>query len=183
MQKFQPVRISLKTGEELEIREAVPEDARSLLAYVEAVSGESDNLTFGPGEFGITLAQEEEYLAALVKRSNAIYLVGLIDGEIVANLSFAGGQRRRMQHAGEFGMSVRKRHWNKGIGQALLAAFLTWCRNSGAIRKVNLRVWVDNSAAIHLYEKFGFKVEGRRTREFQLAGEFADVFFMGLELD
>ena len=60
-----------------------------------------------------------------------------------------------MQHAGEFGMSVRKRHWNKGIGQALLAAFLTWCRNSGAIRKVNLRVWVDNLSLIHISAGLG----------------------------
>lgn len=183
MQKFQPRRIRLKTGEELVIREATPQDAAGLLDYVEAISGESDNLTFGPGEFDLTLAQEQEYLAAVQKRSTAIYLVGFLGDELVASLSFTAGLRKRMSHAGEFGMSVRKSHWNKGIGAAMLGAFLDWCRHTGEIRKVNLRVRVDNQAAIHLYTKFGFKLEGRRSREFYLGGEFKDIFLMGLEID
>lgn len=183
MSKFKPLHIRLKSGEELEIREASPSDAPGLLSYVEAISGESDNLTFGPGEFNMTLAQEKEFLAAMEKRSNAIYLLGLLDGEIVAGLSFMGGMRRRMSHAGEFGMSVRKAHWNKGIGAAMLSTFLGWCRRTREIRKVNLRVRVDNRAAIHLYSKFGFQLEGRRTREFMIDGRFVDVFFMGLDID
>ena len=183
MGKFQPKRLRLKSGEELEIREARSADAASLVQYVEAVSGESDNLTFGPGEFELTAAQEAEYLEAMAKRSNAIHLLGLLDGEIVASLSFAGGLRSRMRHAGEFGMSVRRMHWNKGIGNVMLSVFLDWCRRSEEIRKVNLRVRVDNHAAIHLYEKHGFKLEGRKTREFLLAGVFVDVLYMGLEID
>ncbi|HBN94999.1 MAG TPA: N-acetyltransferase [Firmicutes bacterium] len=183
MQKFQPVRIRIKSGEELGIREALVQDAADLLRYVDAISQESDNLTFGPGEFGITLAQEEEYLAAQQRRSNAIYLLGLIDGEIVASLSFAGGARRRIKHAGEFGMSVLKEHWNRGIGTMMLSAFLDWCRCKEEIRKVNLRVRVDNDAAIHLYENVGFKREGRISREFQIEGQFFDTLCMGLEID
>ncbi|HPT84112.1 MAG TPA: GNAT family protein [Limnochordia bacterium] len=183
MEKFPPRRFRLKTGEEIEIREAAPQDAGALLDYVEAISAESDNLTFGPGEFALTLTQEQEYLAAMQKRSNSIYLVGFLGEELVSSLSFAGGLRRRMIHAGEFGMSVRKGHWNKGIGAAMLGAFLDWCRHTGEIRKVNLRVRVDNQAAIHLYTKFGFKLEGRRSREFYLGGEFKDIFLMGLEID
>lgn len=183
MPKFQPISISLKNGETLEIREATTEDAASLLRFVDAVSGESENLTFGPGEFGITLAQEESYLAAQQKLSNSIYLLGLINGEIVSTLSFAGGLRPRIKHGGEFGISVRKPHWNKGIGRAMLSSFLAWCRQTGEIRKVNLRVRVDNQAAIHLYEQAGFKIEGRRSREFQINGQFVDIFLMGLEID
>ena len=183
MPKFQPVRLKLKSGEELEIREAVPEDAASVLRYTDYISGESDNLTFGPGEFGITLAQEEEYLRAQTKLSNSIYLLGLLNGEVVASLSFAGGARPRIKHAGEFGMSVLKAHWNKGIGTTMLAAFLDWCRGTKEIRKVNLRVRVDNHAAIHLYKKAGFTTEGRKSREFQIGDGFIDSFLLGLELD
>jgi RimJ/RimL family protein N-acetyltransferase len=183
MQKLQPVRIRLESGEELEIREAVAKDAADLLRFLDAISGESDNLTFGPGEFFITLDQEEEYLAAQQRRSNAIHLLGLIDQKIVATLSFAGGGRQRIKHTGEFGMSVLKEHWNKGIGTTMLSTFLTWCRGTKEIRKVNLRVRVDNRAAIHLYEKMGFKHEGRISREFQIEGQFFDTFCMGLEID
>ncbi len=52
----------LKDGRHLLIREAVPEDAPALLEFCEAVSHESNFLSFGPGEFDMTVAQEEEFL-------------------------------------------------------------------------------------------------------------------------
>ena len=61
MTKFEPMEVILKTGETILIREASEADAEALLAYVDTVSGESDNLTFGPGEFNITLEQERQF--------------------------------------------------------------------------------------------------------------------------
>jgi len=51
-------KVRLNDGRVLVIREAAAEDARALLTYVEAVSGESDFLSFGPGEFELTEAEE-----------------------------------------------------------------------------------------------------------------------------
>ena len=65
----------------------------------------------------------------------------------------------------------------------MLAYLLVWARHTHIIRKINLRMRVDNLSAIHLYEKYGFVREGRRTREFYLHGQFVDVFLMGLQLD
>jgi RimJ/RimL family protein N-acetyltransferase len=74
-------------------------------------------------------------------------------------------------------------YWNLGIGSLMLAYLIEWARQTGTIRKINLRVRVDNLAAIHLYEKYGFVQEGRVTREFYLHGQFGDVYVMGLQLD
>jgi RimJ/RimL family protein N-acetyltransferase len=183
MAKFQPVSVKLKDGGELLIREAAPEDGEALLEYLDAVSGESDNLTFGPGEFGVTLAEEQEYLRKMQERKNGIYLLGILDGEIAATLSFAAGGRPRIAHVGEFGMSVRQPHWHRGIGTALLSAFLDWCHETGIIRKVNLRVRADNQRAMALYEKCGFKVEGRMSRDMRVHGGFVDTVLMGKEID
>ena len=46
--------MELLTGEELIIRRARPADAAQIIAYVEQVSGETDHLTFGRSEFGVT---------------------------------------------------------------------------------------------------------------------------------
>ncbi len=56
-------RFTPNDGRTVEIRAAVPADAAAMLEYLEAVSGESDFLTFGPGEFELTEAQEAEHLA------------------------------------------------------------------------------------------------------------------------
>ncbi len=65
----------------------------------------------------------------------------------------------------------------------MLAYLIEWARQTHVIRKIDLRVRVDNLPAIHLYEKYGFVREGCRTREFYLHGQFVDVFMMGLRLD
>ena len=56
----------MKNGTELVIRTAMPEDAKAVLRYLNLVGGESDNLTFGAGEFWITEDEERHYL----ERSN-----------------------------------------------------------------------------------------------------------------
>lgn len=175
--------ILLKNHLELTLRPALPEDAEQLLVYLEQVAGESENLTAGPGEFGISLEQERVFLQQTREQSTSLYLLAEVEGKIVGTLTFSAEKRPRVQHGGEFGMSVLRPYWNLGIGGQMLAYFIAWARQTSIIRKINLRVRVDNLSAIHLYEKYGFVREGRRTREFYLHGQFIDVFFMGLHLD
>jgi RimJ/RimL family protein N-acetyltransferase len=167
----------------LTLRPASPKDAEQLLAYLEQVAGESENLTFGPGEFGISLEQERVVLQRALDTPTRLYLLAEIEGEIVGILTFSADKRPRIHHSGEFGMSVLRKYWNLGIGGRMLAYLIEWARQTHVIRKINLRVRVDNLSAIHLYEKYGFVREGRLTREFYLHGQFVDVFLMGLQLD
>jgi RimJ/RimL family protein N-acetyltransferase len=171
----------LKDGRVLLIREAGAEDARALLNYVEAVSGESDFLSFGPGEFELTVAEEEDYLRKCSASDNQLYIVGLIDGEIVSALSFAAGRRPRVRHRGEFGLSVRKAHWGLGIGSLMLEALLGWAEARG-ITKINLRVRTDNQRAVELYERRGFVIEGTIHREIFIDGQYFDHHWMGYEI-
>ncbi len=60
----------LADGRILLIRPATAADAATLLDYVEAVGGESDFLSFGPGEFGLSLAEEQAFLEKLPTRGN-----------------------------------------------------------------------------------------------------------------
>ncbi len=48
-----------------------------------------------------------------------------------------------------------------GIGRALLAALVAAARQRG-VRRVHLEVRADNDAAISLYRRAGFRVDGRR---------------------
>lgn len=173
----------LKNNLRLTLRRAEPGDAEKLLAYLNQVASESENITFGPGEFGLSVEEECAFLRQMSKSSTSLYLIAEIAGEIAGTLTFNAGKRPRLQHAGELGMTVLRRYWNLGIGGRMLAYLLDWARHTGTIRKINLRVRVDNLPAIHLYEKYGFVQEGRVTREFYLLGQFVDAYIMGLQLD
>jgi RimJ/RimL family protein N-acetyltransferase len=179
---MEPCKHELKDGRVLLIREAAVADALALLDYVEAVSGESDFLTFGPGEFELTAAEEENVLRQYRYADNQLYIVGLVDDTIVAALSFSAGRRPRVRHSGDFGMSVRKQYWGYGIGAFMLDTLIDWAKGTGIVKKINLRVRTDNQRAINLYQRKGFVIEGTIRREIFLYGQYFDHHWMGLNI-
>ncbi|HEV2111895.1 MAG TPA: GNAT family protein, partial [Gammaproteobacteria bacterium] len=170
----EPRTHQLKTGASLLIREAGADDARAVLDYVEAVSGESDFLAFGPGEFELDEAAERAVLRRYAESANQLYLLGLVDSALAAALIFSAAPRPRLRHCGELGMSVRKQYWGLGIGSVMLDALIAWAQSAGGIKKVNLRVRTDNLRAIRLYERKGFAIEGTLRREMYLGGRYFD---------
>ena len=107
----------------------------------------------------------------------AVRFLAEIDGVIVGDLGVrnAGG-------VAELGMLVRDGHRGQGIGSALMDACLAWARDAGA-HKVALTVWPHNEAALALYRKYGFEIEGRLVRHYRRRnGELWDAITMGLLL-
>lgn len=175
-------KVQIKNGEYILLREAKKEDAKKIIEYIELRAGESDNLTFGPGEFKVSIEEEENILESAAKSNTTLYLIAELNGEIVGLLNFFNGKRPRTQHSGEFGISVAKQYWGIGIGRSLIEYLIQWAKASGIITKINLHVRTDNVLAIELYEKLGFVVEGRITRNMIIDGIYYDVFAMGLEI-
>lgn len=175
-------KINLKNGKILTIREANKSDAGKIITYINTIAGESDFLTFGIGEFHMTVEMEEEMIDKISKQRNALFIVAEVEGEIVGNLSFSGGARPRVEHTGEFGVSVLKEYWGMGIGKNLVECLIQWSKETSIIRKINLRVREDHIRGINLYQWLGFVVEGRKTREFYVDGKFYDAILMGLQI-
>jgi ribosomal protein S18 acetylase RimI-like enzyme len=78
---------------------------------------------------------------------------------------------------GVFGLAVGPAARRRGAGSALLAAAEDFARARGA-RKLSLRVFSTNAAAIRLYERFGFQREGLLREEFLINGEYVDDVLM-----
>jgi RimJ/RimL family protein N-acetyltransferase len=175
-----PKEISLKSGEILLIRTAEKRDAQALLDYLNTVGGETNFLTFGAGDFKLTVKEEIQYIESQKKAPNCLLLVAEIDGKIIAVSGLHGIDKPRQKHIGEFGITVRKEHWGKGIGSNLMQNILDWAKASGIIRKVYLKVQTNNDVAIALYKRFGFEEEGLLKRDSCVNGEFYDSYTMGL---
>lgn len=176
-------QLKLPDGNMITIRKARKADAKAILEYIDTICTESDNLTFGKGEFDINIEQEEDFIENASKKNNALYLVAEFENKIIGNLTFSAGKRPRISHSGEFGVGVIKEYWGQGIGTELINCLIEWSKNSGIIRKLNLRVRNDNYKAIHLYKKLGFCEEGIVTRDFLIKGIFYDSILMGLKID
>ena len=174
--------MTLPDGARLEIREPRVSEAPALLDFLAVIGGESDFLTAGAGEFGISLDDEVAFIERSRDADNALLLAAWLGDELVGTASFFGGQRPRVRHMGELGVTVRQAHWGRGIGSALVDCLLRWAHASDVVTKVNLRARADNARAIQLYESRGFVVEGRVSREFRIDGEHFDAVYMGLEI-
>ena len=178
-----PRDLLLPDGRTVTIRVAVPDDAPALIACLKQVGGESTYVTFGPEGFGLAEAEQRASIASLLARDNALALVAVDDGRIVGSLTFIGGTRSRIRHTGELGLGVLLAYAGKGIGRTMLEMLVGWAEGSGIIRKLDLKVRADNLNAIRLYEKLGWKLEGRVTRDLNVDGVLHDALYMGRWVD
>lgn len=169
----------LKDGETVIIRRGTVEDAVKLSHYISRVAGQTDFLTFEPGEVtGVKNISRENVPAA-----SGLVLLAEVNGKLVGNLNFKRGLRSKVLHAGEFGITVDQQYWGKGIGKLLIANLLEWAQSKQDIRKINLKVRADNHRAIALYKRMGFLEEGLVRREFYSKQMFYDAILMGICLD
>jgi ribosomal protein S18 acetylase RimI-like enzyme len=76
-------------------------------------------------------------------------------------------------------MAVYPSHRRHGIGAALLRELLAWATQNGA-RHFSLEVRASNTAAITLYQRFGLRPEGRRTRYYAHPEE--DALLLGIPI-
>jgi L-phenylalanine/L-methionine N-acetyltransferase len=104
-------------------------------------------------------------------------IVAVLEGRIVGSAGIHQYKGRR-RHVGEVGMSVHDDFQRLGIGSALMAALIDVADNWLDLKRLELTVYVDNEAAIRLYKKFGFEVEGTRRRDAFRDGKYVDSFSM-----
>ena len=106
-------------------------------------------------------------------------LVAVVDGKVVGNIGLhAIPKSRRRAHAATIGMAVHDAYQGKGVGSALMKAALDLADNWLQFTRVELTVYVDNGAAIALYKKFGFEIEGTHKQYAFRNGVFVDSYSM-----
>jgi RimJ/RimL family protein N-acetyltransferase len=173
-------RVTLKNGMFLTLREAMPEDAEQMIAYLNLVGGESDNLLFGAGEFHMTIEQEKVFLQQAINDTQTLMLVGCIGHEIISISTIMGAKRKRIAHNADLSISVKQAYWGLGVGKAVMAVLINYAKENPTLQVISLGVKKSNVNAIALYEKFGFQTIGIHKRFFNIDGQYDDELLMDL---
>lgn len=105
-------------------------------------------------------------------------LVAVVNGKAIGSVSLVQSQNARLAHSGRLGIYVHPDYWGHGIGAALMAAAIDLADNWLNLWRIELTVFTHNTAAIRLYQKFGFEVEGTRKASTFGNGRFLDDHFM-----
>lgn len=164
---------------EIVIREAIPSDAEQIIPYVQRLCAEpGSNIELPAGEFTLTVDEEQAILSDYARSDNSIYLVAELGGKIIGTLNCRGSKRQAIRHTVTLGMSVDPAWRGKGIGSLLMARAIEWAKGTGIVKRIELSVFAHNEAAIHLYRKFGFAVEGQRRQAIFRDEQYLDDLLM-----
>ncbi|USS88296.1 GNAT family N-acetyltransferase [Fructilactobacillus hinvesii] len=81
---------------------------------------------------------------------------------------------------GEFEITLLDNENGHGYAQAAMQQLLRLSFTQLNLHKLYLYVDVENAPALHIYQKFGFQIEGTIKEQFFAAGAYRDVHYMGL---
>ncbi|MEN3008175.1 GNAT family N-acetyltransferase [Pseudothermotoga sp.] len=156
-------------------------DAPQLVVFKKTVTSESPFLITYPDEVE-DVFEARRFISIYLTDDRRIFLVAEQGGQIVGMITLAGSAKRKVLHKAELGISVRKSHWGKGIGSALMSEALKIAKQKG-FKKIQLEVMENNERAIKLYQKFGFEIEGRKKKAVCMDGKYLDLLVMGKWLE
>ena len=167
------------------IRRVAASDTSALLQLYTAVAEDKDS--------GLARSKEEiteEYIAGLVTAalSYGLMLVALDEesGLLVGAVSkYSPPVPASLRHCFRDGTTlVHPEFHRRGIGSALWARFLEIVRaDFPSIARIELFVRASNTSAVKLYERIGFKIEGRLVgRILDTEGSLEDDLIMGMRL-
>jgi L-phenylalanine/L-methionine N-acetyltransferase len=132
------------------------------------------------GTLQLPFPSAEQWRKRLAEPPEGLFsLVACADTELVGQLglhTFPHAPRRR--HVGQLGMVVRDDWQGKGVGTALMQAAVDLADKWLNLERLELDVYTDNEAAVRLYKKFGFVIEGTLVRFAFRDGRYVDAYMM-----
>lgn len=167
--------------QEVIVEEAQLSDAKALVDLLSQVSQETD---FVVAETILSQEDMKIFLERHLESVNEICLVVRVGKELAGVLNVSSTSSPQTNHIGDIFIAVQEKYWGYGLGSLLMEVALDWACHTPVIRRLELTVQARNSRAVHLYEKFGFKIEATKERGVKTKdGEFLDVYLMSRLID
>ncbi|MBW8685645.1 GNAT family N-acetyltransferase [Chitinophaga rhizophila] len=170
----------LPNGQTLLVRPATLEDAYALLALYQQLTQETNFLLMTKQEAAsLTVADETAFLRSFCDKPQHLFLLAVVEGELVGTVSIRQSGFKKEKHLGQLGIAVSHAYWNMGIGRRLMTAALRWAEEHEELEIIHFNVFANNERAIQLYRNFGFMEYGRFQEAFrQPDGSYGDSIFM-----
>ena len=157
------------------IRRIQPHDSESFRACLDSVARERKYLAQVEAP---PLEKVREFVAQSVEQDAAQY-VALVDEQVIGWCDVFAHWAYALKHVGTLGMGIQAEFRGQGLGRTLLLRTLEHALKN-EIYRVNLEAREDNIRAIRLYERVGFKHEGRAACALRFDGRFYTGVTMAL---
>lgn len=165
---------------EIYFSEADPSDATAFIDFMNQVARETDYLVMDETGFRYSQQEMEAIFENGIGNPRELCLLAKADSEIIGAVSVKSSSQFRIGHIGTIFIAVKKAYWGYGLGTILLEEVIHWAEEMNLLKRLELTVQVRNQAAVHLYQKLGFVIEGTQARGARTdEGEWLDLYYMG----
>jgi ribosomal protein S18 acetylase RimI-like enzyme len=163
----------MRSGQRFTVREANEDDAAEIEDVVNLVASEKYYI--------VPERSREDWDEAIkeIKGRKGLIIVAQVNGKTVGMAHLVRGKIEKIKHVSFLGISVLKEFRRVGIGTAMMNHLLEWAAKQEEMEKISLTVFSTNKAAINLYHRFGFKVEGISKKQYKIDGKYMDETIMG----
>ena len=179
--RFGEKEIELKDGTTCILRSPDEHDAEKMIEYLKITSEETYFLTRYLEEINMTTDKESELLKENLNSNTDMMIAAFVNNELAGNVGIICVRKHiKLKHRAVFGISIKQKYWNNGIGNALLREVIEQARQMG-YEQIELGVFSDNEKAKELYKKYGFEVWGNMKNAYKLKdGTYRDEIIMGI---
>lgn len=109
-------------------------------------------------------------------------LIIKVNEKAVGYIQLRKEKEKRRMHKASLSIALAYEYQNKGYGTLLMKYIIEIAKNQLGLKKLELTVLQTNNAAIALYKKFGFKIEGLKTLDTLVDEKYESVYVLGLIL-
>lgn len=160
--------VYLKNGQKIILRSPDMFDAEQLLEHMRQTSAETEFMSRYPEEITVSVEAQSRFLQMIENDADNFMLAAYMEGRMVGN---AGVTRVRenlkYRHRANFGISLREEVCGFGLGTLMMQEILEIVKGT-SFEQLELTVFGDNTRAIRLYEKMGFREAGVLPRAYRL---------------
>jgi RimJ/RimL family protein N-acetyltransferase len=159
------------------IREIRESDAEEFLNLCNRIDAETPFMMFEPGERPTTIEDQEDEIRDILSRDNQTIFVAEKDNQLIGYLAAYGGRYKRNRQTVYIVTGILQDFTSQGLGTKLFEQLEGWAKKR-KIHRLDLTVMVHNEAALALYRKIGFEIEGRKKHSLYINDSYVDEYWM-----
>ncbi|EFH80085.1 GNAT family N-acetyltransferase [Ktedonobacter racemifer] len=152
-------------------------DAEAFLSLRKQINEETSFMLREPDENAMLAQQQLEQFRCQSSQDSLLILVAEHGEQLVGFLIGERGVRQRNRQRLGLMIGILQAFTGQGMGTQLFMAMEDWARRQGILR-LELTVMTANQAAVALYQKCGFEIEGTMRRTMLIDGAYIDEYIM-----
>jgi RimJ/RimL family protein N-acetyltransferase len=159
------------------IREIRESDAEEFLNLCNRVDSETPFMMFEPDERPTTIQDQKDEIRDILSRDNQMIFVAEKDNQLIGYLAAYGGKYKRNRQTVYIVTGILQGYTSQGLGTRLFEQLEEWAKKR-KMHRLDLTVMVHNEAAVALYRKSGFEIEGRKKHSLFINNSYVDEYWM-----